>query len=155
MMRAPGCAESKSFRQARDRTVSAPRGIDVRRPALNARLDGRRGGFDELAESPIDPGEDETMAKATMNRRPADGRPSVQKPASKHSSTAGKSGKPATGFSERKSIETLAAEQGVKPTKLEDILGKGADLWESDHEFERFVEGIYARRREDRELSKP
>ena len=95
------------------------------------------------------------MAKATMNRRPADGRSSIQKPASKHSSTAGKGGKSATSVWERKSIETLAAEQGVKPTKLEDILGKGADLWESDREFERFVGGIYARRREDRESSKP
>ena len=38
---------------------------------------------------------------------------------------------------------------------LEDILGKGADLWESNQEFERFVEDIYARRREDRELAKP
>jgi hypothetical protein len=57
--------------------------------------------------------------------------------------------------SERKSIEELAAEQGLKPTMLEDILGKGADLWESNQEFERFVEDIYARRREDRELAKP
>ncbi len=57
-------------------------------------------------------------------------------------------------FSERKSIEELAAAQGVKPTRLEDILGKGADLWESDREFERFVEDIYARRREDRELAR-
>jgi hypothetical protein len=57
-------------------------------------------------------------------------------------------------FSERKSIEQLAAEQGVRPTKLEDILGKGADLWESDQEFEKFVADIYARRREDRERAK-
>lgn len=95
------------------------------------------------------------MAKATMNRRQEVGRPSNLKPASKHSSTAGTAGKSATGSWKRKSIETLAAEQGVKLTKLEDILGKGADLWESDQDFERFVEGIYARRREDRELSKP
>ncbi len=54
--------------------------------------------------------------------------------------------------SERKSIEQLAVEQGVKLTRLEDILGKGADLWESDQEFEHFVEDIYARRREEREL---
>jgi len=55
----------------------------------------------------------------------------------------------------RKSIEELAAEQGTKPTRLEDILGKGADLWGSDREFEQFVEDIYASRREDRELTKP
>jgi uncharacterized protein (DUF2384 family) len=60
-----------------------------------------------------------------------------------------------TSFSKRKSVEELAAEQGIKPTRLEDILGKGADLWESDQEFEQFVEDIYARRREDRELAKP
>ena len=95
------------------------------------------------------------MAKATMNRRSKVGRPGNLKPASKRVTTGGASGKSATGFSERRSIEELAAEQGVKPTKLEDILGKGADLWESDQEFERFVEGIYARRREDRELAKP
>lgn len=55
---------------------------------------------------------------------------------------------------QRKSIEDLAAEQGVKPTRLDDILGKGADLWDSDIELERFVEDIYARRKEDRELAK-
>ena len=54
----------------------------------------------------------------------------------------------------RKSIEELAAEQGVRPTRLDDIVGRGADLWESDLELERFVEDIYARRKEDRELAK-
>ena len=38
---------------------------------------------------------------------------------------------------------------------LEDIRGKGADLWENDLELEQFVEDIYARRREDRPLAKP
>ena len=95
------------------------------------------------------------MAKATMNRGSKVDRPASLKPASKRVTTGGTSGKPATGFSESRSIEALAAEQGVKPTKLEDILGKGADLWASDQEFERFVEDIYARRREDREFAKP
>ena len=54
----------------------------------------------------------------------------------------------------RKSIEELAAEQGVKPTRLQDIWGKGADLWDTDAELERFVADIYARRNEDRETSK-
>ncbi len=67
--------------------------------------------------------------------------------------SAGESLAPA--FSERKSIEDLAAEQGIKPTRLEDILGKGADLWESNQELEQFVEDIYAHRHEDRELAKP
>jgi len=95
------------------------------------------------------------MAKATMNRRSKVGQPSNLKPPSKRLTAGGTGGKSATVFSGRRSIEELAAEQGVKPTTLEDILGKGADLWESDQEFERFVEGIYARRREDRELAKP
>lgn len=56
--------------------------------------------------------------------------------------------------SQQKSMEELAAKLGVKPTRLNDILGKGADLWDSDHELEQFVEDIYARRKEDRELAK-
>ncbi len=55
----------------------------------------------------------------------------------------------------KKSIQELAADQGVRPTRLDDILGKGADLWETDLRLERFVEDIYTRRREDRELAKP
>jgi len=95
------------------------------------------------------------MAKAILNRRSKVGRSGNLRPASKRAAARGTREKPATGFSESRSIEDLAAEQGVKPTKLEDILGKGADLWESDQAFERFVEGIYARRREDREFAKP
>ncbi len=73
---------------------------------------------------------------------------------SKRAAAGSHGARPTTGFSERKSIEELAAEQGVKPARLEDILGKGADLWEGDREFERFVEDIYARRREDRQLAR-
>ncbi len=51
----------------------------------------------------------------------------------------------------RKSIEELAAVLGVKPTRFNDILGKGSDLWHSDLELERFAEDIYAHRKEDRE----
>lgn len=94
------------------------------------------------------------MAKATMNRRRKVDRPGNLRPVSKRPPTESARGKSAAGFSESRSIEDLAAEQGVKPTKLEDILGKGADLWESDQALERFVEGIYACRREDRELTK-
>ena len=54
----------------------------------------------------------------------------------------------------KKSVEQVAAERGVKLTRLEDILGKGADLWESDLEFEQFVAGIYARRKEGRDREK-
>ena len=56
--------------------------------------------------------------------------------------------RPAT-FSQRKSIEQLAAEQRVQlEGQLERILGAGAHLWATDVEFEEFVEGIYQRRRE-------
>lgn len=55
---------------------------------------------------------------------------------------------------QRKSIKELATELRVKPTRLHDILGKGTGLWDSDHELERFVEDIYARRKEDREITK-
>jgi hypothetical protein len=40
----------------------------------------------------------------------------------------------------RKTFEEIAAEQGVDPTKtLENLLGKGADWWASDEEFEEFL----------------
>jgi len=51
----------------------------------------------------------------------------------------------------KKSVEQVAAERGVKLTRLEDIWGKGADLWASDLEFEQFVADICARRKEDRD----
>jgi hypothetical protein len=95
------------------------------------------------------------VAKATMNRRSEISRVGKATPASNRVTVRDPGGKSAIRFSERKSIEELAAEQGLKPTMLEDILGKGADLWESDQDFARFVEDIYARRREDRELAKP
>jgi uncharacterized protein (DUF2384 family) len=92
-----------------------------------------------------------TGAKA---RGPIARRHGKSRSTAKRAATGGNGERPATSFSERKSFEELAAEQGVRPTKLEDILGKGADLWRSDQEFEQFVEDIYARRRDDRELAK-
>ena len=94
------------------------------------------------------------MAKATMIRQAKLARPSHSKTAAKQGIPRSVGRKAAAGFGERKTIKRLAAEQGVKPTTLEDILGKGADLWESDQQFERFVEDIYSLRREDRELAK-
>ena len=97
------------------------------------------------------------MAKATMAKSSGPKARRRRKPRTTAKRLAfGNNGeKAATSFSERKPIEELAAEQGTKPTRLVDILGKGADLWESDQEFERFVADIYARRRQDRELAKP
>jgi len=53
-------------------------------------------------------------------------------------------------FWQEKSVDQLAEEQGVRPVeRLDDVLGRHADLWESDDEFERFVNGIYERRRRE------
>lgn len=95
------------------------------------------------------------MAKTalTKSRRGKAKRPERATTASKRNAMGSNGGRLQPAFFERKSIEQLAAEQGVKPTRLEDILGKGVGLWESDQEFEQFVEDIYARRRQDRELA--
>ena len=53
-------------------------------------------------------------------------------------------------FWQERSIEELAREQGVRPVeRLEDVLGRHADLWESDEEFEQFLRDIYERRRDN------
>jgi uncharacterized protein (DUF2384 family) len=96
------------------------------------------------------------MAKATLNRRSKVGRPGNPKPASKRATIASTGGKLVAGFSERKSIAELAAEQGVRlEGQLERIMGAGTDLWASDEEFNEFVQGIYDRRREGLSLGKP
>jgi hypothetical protein len=45
-----------------------------------------------------------------------------------------------------KSLEELVAEQGIQvPTKYEEVLGGGANLWDSDEDFDTFlmiVEGV-------------
>ena len=43
-------------------------------------------------------------------------------------------------------LAELASNQTVQPIqRLEEILGKGKDLWKNDEEFESFVQGIYQR----------
>jgi len=45
-------------------------------------------------------------------------------------------------------IEQLAAEQGVRlPQDIDALIGQGADLWEDDEDFERFLTGIGERRK--------
>ena len=96
------------------------------------------------------------MAKATVIRRSKVGRSRNPKPASKRATIGRTVGKSPTGFSERKSIAELAAEQGVRlQGQLERIMGSGVNLWASDKEFEGFVQGIYDRRREGLSLGKP
>ena len=51
-----------------------------------------------------------------------------------------------------RTLAELASQQSVQPVqRLEEILGKGKDLWKDEEEFESFVQGIYQRRKEDRE----
>jgi hypothetical protein len=57
---------------------------------------------------------------------------------------------PAEDFWQPKSLEDLAAQQGVTPVaSLEAVLGRAADLWKDEAEFDRFLQGIYERRREN------
>jgi len=53
-------------------------------------------------------------------------------------------------FWQHKTIEEIAKEQGIKETDVDKLIGRGKDLWSSDEEFERFVAGIYERRRHGR-----
>ena len=51
-------------------------------------------------------------------------------------------------FWKTKSLEELAAEQGVPPIeRLEDVLGQGAGLWSDDAELESFLAALRERRR--------
>lgn len=49
-----------------------------------------------------------------------------------------------------KSVGEPAKKPGHKHVRVEDLLGKGRDLWRSDKELEEFVAGIYERRRRGR-----
>jgi len=54
---------------------------------------------------------------------------------------------PKTGFSERGSIERLAAEQAVKlERQYERIFGAAVPVWSSDEEFQQCVQEEYDRR---------
>lgn len=43
------------------------------------------------------------------------------------------------GFWKNKTIEELAIEQGIRIQDVDAMLGQGANLWESDDEFEDFL----------------
>ena len=95
------------------------------------------------------------MAKATLNRRTKTVRNAGSKSLRRRIATKRRAEFSTHGSPERKTIEQLAAEQGVNlKGQYERLLGLGADLWESDEEFEEFVQGIYDRRREGARLSK-
>jgi len=51
-------------------------------------------------------------------------------------------------FWEAKTLEQLAAEQGVHAIeRLEEVLGKGADLWRDDAELDSFLAALREQRR--------
>jgi len=96
------------------------------------------------------------MAKAKMNRRPKVGPPNDRESPFKRVALGSRLRKPVGSFSERKPIEKLAAEQGVRlDGQLERVLGTGAELWASDEDFRRFAQGIHDRRREGTSVGKP
>ena len=52
-------------------------------------------------------------------------------------------------FWKPKTIQELAQQQGIEgPESLEKITGAAADLWESDEDFENFLQSIDRHRRE-------
>ncbi len=96
-----------------------------------------------------------TKATTTRNRHSRARRQSKPRAGSKRAAAGSDGGRTTVGFSERKSIEELAAEQGVKlEGQLKRIVGSGAHLWSSNEEFEEFVQGIDDRRRRDLGLGK-
>ncbi len=54
---------------------------------------------------------------------------------------------PPVDFWSTKTLEELAAEQGVRAIEhLEEVLGKGSDLWRDDREVEAFLTDLRERR---------
>lgn len=51
-------------------------------------------------------------------------------------------------FWSHKTLEQLVEEQNYRRVDVDTIIGAGANLWESDADFEQFWAGIYERRRE-------
>jgi hypothetical protein len=135
--------ETAKVRRLR-KALGSPSNSEAVRRAINERLEvepaGTKGGL---------------MAKATLakSRGPRAGRRGKPRATGKRGAIGTNGKRAATSFSQRRSIEELAAEQGVRlDGQLERILGAGADLWASDEAFEEFVQGIYERRRESRGL---
>jgi hypothetical protein len=58
--------------------------------------------------------------------------------------------KPPVDFWESKTLEELAAEQGVHPIeRLEEVLGRGADLWRDEAEWEAFLSALQESRQKE------
>ena len=55
--------------------------------------------------------------------------------------------RPPKGFWRSRTIDEIAAQQGVGvPQSLDQVIGAAADLWEDDGDCDRFVQGIHDRR---------
>lgn len=58
---------------------------------------------------------------------------------------------PRGNFWRKRTVDELAAEQGIAvPQRLDEMIGAATDLWADDEEFDRFVQGIYNRRLDQR-----
>jgi hypothetical protein len=54
---------------------------------------------------------------------------------------------PSADFWKSKTLEELAAEQGIRPVEnLDEVLGQGTDLWRDDAELEAFLAALRERR---------
>jgi len=93
------------------------------------------------------------MAKTTPTKRRSKAKPENQSGTVAERALERTKGRwPKNGFSERGSIERLAAEQAVKlERQFEKIFGSSAHVWSSDEEFQQCVQQEYDRRRAQRE----
>ena len=54
-------------------------------------------------------------------------------------------------FRRKRTVDELAVEQGIAvPQPLDEMIGAVADLWADDEDFDRFVQGLYDRRLDQR-----
>ena len=70
-----------------------------------------------------------------------------QRPETAHVGTRGggtdESSEPAGSFWRERTIDEIAAQQGVSvPQPLDDMIGAAANLWDDDEDFARFLQGI-------------
>jgi len=96
------------------------------------------------------------MDKATPTKRGSRAKPEDQSETVAERALERNKGRwPKHGFSERGSIERLAAEQAVKlERQYEKIFGSVVHVWSSDEEFQQCVQQEYDRRLADRAARK-
>ena len=74
-----------------------------------------------------------------------------QRPETAHAGTRGggtdESSEPAGSFWRERTIDEIAAQQGVSvPQPLDEMIGAATNLWDDDEDFKRFLQGIRDRR---------